>query len=292
MCLYNLNLMKKTLYLAFIINIIFLKSFGQTTMMSSNPLKKNEVLLFNTYQFYENSSKYNWNTEQWEHLNDSLHQSFHKDLPMVGYGISDRLSLYAQFPVNYFEQDQQYQWYFDDIVLMSRYAIIPSSGSKSGLTLIGALRLSTGKTGEKNYSDGSWDIIVGEIFSTKWYNNWRTHIKSDFTINTKSVEETKSGNDLNIFLKQDYWIGNIKFALVNQYNHHFKNLDVDGNFVENTQKSRLTHLLLVEYKLTNGLTLKPKFQVPGYAVGGSKYDYKFVFEIYYRFLCKSGKDNS
>jgi hypothetical protein len=268
------------------------QSFGQTTMMSSNPLKKNEVLLYNTYQFYENTSKYNWNIEQWDDLNDSLGQSFHKDLPMVGYGITNKLAFYAQFPMQYFEQDQEYQLYFNDILLMSRYAIIPSSGSKSGLTLIGALRLPTAKTGEKNYSDGSWDFIVGEIYSTKWYNNWRTHIKSDFTFNTKNIDDAKSGNDLNIFLKQDYKLGKIKFALVNQYYHHFKNENNKGEIVDNTQKNRLTHLMLVKYRMANGLILKPKFQIPSYVIGGSKYDYKFVFEVYYRFLCKSRKNNS
>jgi hypothetical protein len=40
---------------------------------------------------------------------------------------------------------------------------------------------------------------------------------------------------------------------------------------------------MVEYKLKNELVLKPKFQIPSYAVGSSKYDYKFIFEIFYKF---------
>jgi hypothetical protein len=80
------------------------------------------------------------------------------------------------------------------------------------------------------------EIIVGEIFSTKWYNNWRTHIKSDFTFNIKHVDEAKSGNDLNIFLKQNYKLGKIKFALVNQYYYHFKNENNKSEILDNTQK--------------------------------------------------------
>lgn len=252
-------------------------------MMSSNPLKKKEVLFWGTYQFYTNSEKYDWTSGEWEDIDNSLQHSYHKALPMVGYGLTEKLAMYAQFPMSYFIQPEENTFYFDDIVLMSRYAIIPSSGTKSGLTLLGAVRLPTGKTGDnKNFSDGSIDFAIGEIYSTKWYSNWRTHIKSNYIFNTKNATDERMGNEVAIFLKQDYKLGDVKICLVNQYSHQFNKRNAEGEMVENSYKTRISHTFLVEYKLKNGLTLKPKFQIPGYAKGGSNSDFKFIFEVYYR----------
>jgi hypothetical protein len=155
-----MKVFKKIFLVVFFANVFVFKVHGQTTMMSANPLKKKEVLLYNTYQFFENSSKYDWNSKQWNNLADSLEQIFHKTLPMLGYGITDRLSVYVQFPVNYFEQTRGYKFYFNDILLMSRYAIIPSSGSKTGLTLIGASRLPTRKPAIKTSLTVAWILLL------------------------------------------------------------------------------------------------------------------------------------
>ncbi len=282
---------KRLLIVTFILTELIFNVNAQTTMLSSNPLKKHEVLLFNMYQFYETTTKYNWKTEQWDKLNDTLQQSFHKTLPMVGYGITDKLSMFVQFPMSNFIQNEGNTFYFDDILLMTRYAVIPSSSSKTGLTLIGAVRLPTGKTGtNKNFSDGSTDIIIGEIFSTKWYGNWRTHIKSDFTLNTKNVNDETLGNEMNLIWKQDYKWKNLKFSLTNQYYYQAKKLDKNDVRVDQTQKERLTHLIQAEYQCSNGFIIKPKFQIPSYSVGGSNYSYKLILELVYKFSCASKKE--
>ncbi len=259
-------------------------SFGQVIMMSSNPLNKEEVLLYNSYQYYTNSVEYDWKTEEWNDIEKNLQQPYHKTLPMIGYGVTDQLAMYAQFPVSYFIHPEENSFYIDDILLMSRYAIIPSSGAKSGLSLVGAVRFPTAKTGDnKNFSDGSLDFFIGEIYSTKWYSNWRTHIKSNYIINTKNEKEEKKGDEINFCIKQDYRWNKFKIAFINQYYLQFNKLDRDKNKVDDSQKTRITHQILIEYKLNNGLIIKPKFQMPSYAVGGNLYKHKIILELIYRF---------
>lgn len=273
-----------------LLSLFVMSVFAQTTMMSSNPLKKNEVVLWNNYQYFQNTEKYDWNSEQWKSIDDSQVQTFHKVLPMIGYGITNKLSAYIQMPFSYFDLPNGNEFYFDDIVLMSRYVLTPSSGTKSGITAIGAVRLPTGKTGETNYSDGSFDLIIGEIFSTKWYNNWRTHVKSDFTITGKNINDENPGNEFNLFLKQDYKVENLTLILNNQFNHQFDKKDSDNTTVENTSKTRIIHKFIVDYKLKNGLQIRPGIDVISYAVGGSKYNAKLFFELIYKFPWGTGKE--
>lgn len=270
-----------------LIILLVLVNFGstiiaQTFMLSSNPLKKSEMQLYDASQYYEITKQYDWKTEEWKSLAEDKRQSFIKTLPMVGFGVTDKLALYAQMPASYYTENGENYLYFEDMLLMTRYAIIPSSKSKSGITLIGAVRLPTGKTGSnKQYSDGSYDYILGGIYSSKFYGKWRTHFKTDYTFNTEGTNLEKAGNEFNLLWKQDYSLGFGKIAIINQYYNQAKKQDKDEVIVNNTQKSRITHTLEFEYKFKNGLFARPKILIPSYSEGGQNFTYKFILELNY-----------
>jgi len=278
------NFSKKILLLVLFITIQF-RAFTQVTMFSSNPLKKNQFVFFNQTQYLEKNSKYDWNSNKYYMLSDAQKVKSTSLLPMIGYGINNRLSAFVQLPLYWDTQNRSTNFYQGDMVFMSRYAIIPSSSSKTGLTLIGALRIPTANYQNNPYSDGGLDFIVGEIFSTKWMGNFRTHLKSEFYINTPNKLNENQGEELRVFLKQDYRLNkNLKFYINNIYTYQSKKLDSQNILVENSQTHRILHIFGAEYSFNNTFVLKPKIQIPSYGVGGSLFDYKLILDLVYYYL--------
>jgi hypothetical protein len=256
---------------------------AQVTMLSSNPLKKKQVMAFTSFQFFEGHDKYDWNSHSWNVIPETDRTSTASLLTMVGYGVTSKLSMYLQYPV--YEQIKNNNFTFNqgEITLMSRYAIIPSSAQTSGLTLIGAVRLPTAPTTNNPYADGSVDFVVGEILSTKWFGNWRTHIKSAWYLNTKNAIGENPGDELQVFLKQDYKLGRVKLYLNNIVNYQSKKRNALSETVPNTQNYRVFHLLGAEYIVKNKFFIKPKIQIPSYAKGGTKFQEKFILDLIYYF---------
>jgi hypothetical protein len=195
--------LKVTLILLFIgcLNLVVFKLEAQTTMFSANPLRKNKTCLFIRYSQLEISEKYDWNTGVWNDLSKDQHSTKMMYMPMLGYGLSDKFSLFVQLPLYKRNKNHKKNIYFNEILLMSRYALFPASGKKTGLSLIGAVKFPTASAKDNPYSDGSVDFIIGEIFSTKWYGKWRSHLKSEYIINTKNDKSEIAGNELKIALK-------------------------------------------------------------------------------------------
>jgi len=256
---------------------------SQVTMLSSNPLKKNQVVAFTSFQFFEGHDKYDWNSNSWNVIPEADRTSVTSLLTMVGYGVTSKLAMYLQYPVYDQIKNNNSTFYQGEITAMSRYAIIPSSAQKSGLTLIGAVRFPTAPTKNNIFADGSVDFIVGEIFSTKWYGNWRTHIKSAYYINTKNPTDENPGDELQVFLKQDYKWGKVKFYLNNIFTYQSKKRNAAGDIVDNTQIYRVFHLLGAEFYVKNSFYIKPKIQIPSYAQGGTMFQEKFILDLIYYF---------
>jgi hypothetical protein len=273
--------MKRILFILFALILLGGELHSQVTMLSSNPIKKSQIMAFTSFQFFEGYDKYDWNSNSWIVIPEADRTSTASLLTMVGYGVTSKLSIYLQYPV--YEQIKNNNCTFNqgEITVMSRYAIIPSSAQKSGLTLIGAVRLPSAPTTNNPFADGSVDFTVGEIFSTKWYGNWRTHIKSAFYMNTKNEIEENPGDELQIFLKQDYKLGRVKLYLNNIFNYQSKKRNRANEIVENTQTHRIFHLLGAEFSVQNKFLIKPKIQIPSYAKGGSKFKEKFILDLIY-----------
>lgn len=273
--------MKRLFFILFAIILLGGELQSQVTMLSSNPLKENQVMAFTSFQFFEEHDKYDWNSTSWNMIPEADRTSTTSLLTMVGYGVTSKLSMYLQYPV--YEQIKNNNFTFNqgEITVMSRYAIIPSSAQKTGMTLIGAIRLPTAPTTNNPFADGSVDFFVGEIFSTKWYSNWRTHIKSAYYINKKNAIDENPGNELQIFIKQDYKLGKVKLYLNNILNYQSKKRNAVDKIVENTQTYRIFHLLGAEFNIKNKFYIKPKIQIPSYAQGGTKFQKKFIIDLIY-----------
>lgn len=201
---------------------------------------------------------------------------------MVGYGFNNKLSAYIQYPLYFDVQNGQTKFFQGDMVLMTRYALLPANANKTGLTLIGALRLPTADYINNPYADGSVDIILGEIFSTKWSGNFKTHLKSEYYINTKNRLNVNPGDEFRFFYKQDYRINkNLKFYVNNIYTYQGKNQDSSGKLVDKTQTHRVLHIFGSEYSFNNAFVIKPKIQIPSYGVGGSLFNTKLILDLVY-----------
>jgi len=240
-------------------------------------------MAFASLQFFEGHDKYDWNNNSWNVIPEADRTSTASLLTMIGYGVTNKLSMYLQYPIYDQIKNNNYTFYQGEITVMSRYAIIPSSAQKSGLTLIGAVRLPTAPTKNNSFADGSVDFIVGQIFSTKWYGNWRTHLKSSYFMNTKNTVDENPGDELQVFLKQDYKWGRVKLYLNNILNYQSKKRNAASEIAPNTQNYRVFHLLGAEYIVKNKFFIKPKIQLPSFAQGGTKFREKFILDLIYYF---------
>lgn len=256
---------------------------AQVTMLSSNPLKKSQVIAFTSFQFFEGHDKYDWNSNSWNVIPEADRTSTASLLTMVGYGVTSKFAMYLQYPVYDQIKNNNSTFYQGEITAMSRYAIIPSSAQKSGLTLIGAVRFPTAPTKNNSFADGSVDFIVGEIFSTKWYGDWRTHIKSAYYINTKNSIDENPGDEFQIYWKQDFKWRKFKFYTNNSLAYLTKKANAAKEKVDRSQSLRFLHQLGMECVVKNSFYIKPKIQIPSYAQGGTKFQEKFILDLIYYF---------
>lgn len=257
------------------------KLSAQTTMFSANPLKKNQWCTFARFYHLETKEKYNWETEKWEDLNPEQQSTKMLYMSMVGYGFTDKFSLFAQFPMYRQVKNDIGDSYFNDILLMSRYALVPASGKKTGVSLIGAVRFPTKSSANNPFSDGSIDIVLGEIFSTKWYGKWRTHIKSEYYITTKNDNNINPGDEFKILLKQNYKLWHIQFYGISKYIHKFKKRDVNDHLVNHSQAYKWVHLVGADWKVAKNFIFKSRIEIPTIAKGGSIYSQKFSCDLVY-----------
>ena len=256
---------------------------GQTTMFSARPLAKGEACLFTMVNYNKTVKRYDWTSRSWAMLSENEISLNLRVLPMAGYGITGRLSLFIQYPVYDQVRDNIHTVKQGDLLLMSRYALIPASSRNTGLTLIGALNLPTAPAADNPYADGSTGIILGEIFSTRWYGRWRTHIKSEFCFYTRDSGGIYPGREIKLLWKQDLSLGKIKLFTVNQYAARGKRRDENREVMLNTQNYRLLHLIGVDKEIAEGLNLKLKAQVPSKAAGGSMYKQRYILDLAYYF---------
>ncbi len=255
---------------------------SQVTVLSSNPMKKNQVLTYAAFQYFKTHDKYDWTDNKFHPIPDANRVGNLSLLAMVGYGLTNNFALYLQYPVYDQVKNSEHNFYDGEAVLMGRYAIIPSSSDKTGLTLIGAVEFPTTFVEDNPYASSSVDFIFGEIMSTAWYHNCRTHVKSEYSVNRKGSGDENPGDEFRIIIKQDFKLWKIKIFLINQYQYQFVDRNEENQVIENTQKQRLLHLLGAEYVLKD-IHLRPKFQMFSVGQGGSVFRGKFIFDLYYYF---------
>ena len=258
---------KRDVLLVCILIMLGNKTHSQVTMLSSNPMQKNQFIAYISCQYCKTHDTYNWTYNTYEQIPIDDRVGIFSMLTMMGYGVTDKLSMYVQYPIYDQGINSEHSFYGGEFVLMSRYAIIPSSSEKTGLTLIGALRFPTTAADYHPFADNTIDLIFGEIFSTAWYGNWRTHIKSELYINTRSSLNENPGEIFRVLLKQDLKLGKIKFYLNNIYSYKCNNRDENNEIIVNTQKQSLS-VQLQETKekitITQQIPNKPHNLIKGY----------------------------
>jgi hypothetical protein len=267
--------------LTVIVLLLPFQLFAQTTMFSANPLRKKQVCTFVRYQHFEIKEKYDWSMNDWKDLTSDKEKVRNMYLPMLGYGINDKLSVFAQFPIYSQVQNHISNTYFNEILLMTRYALFPASGKKTGINLVGAFRFPTKSTINNPFADGSIDVLLGEIFSTKWYGKWRTHIKSEYAITTKNDANFNPGDEFKILLKQNYQLWHIQLYGITKYMHKFKSHDLNDHKVNKSQSYKLVSSLGVDWKILKNFIFKSRIEIPIIAKGGSLYHQKFSCDLVY-----------
>ncbi|GEM_PF-7039425 len=268
---------------AIAVSIYCLGSSAQTMMFSANPLKEKQILAFVGSQYYTNDQKYDWTSGDWQSLSGNKEVTNVRIIPMLGYGITSRLALYLQFPSYIQNKDDQSTTYPGDMLSMFRYNILKASSKKTGLTLLGGARFPTAEHIENPFADGNVEVFLGEIFSTKYYGRWRTHIKSTYFISPDNAYHENPGDQLQVVAKQDFKMGSFKLYGSQQFVYVSAREDKNEQMVAHSEKYRLIHLLGLNYFFNKHLWLESKFLFPSWAKGGSLYHEKFIFNLVYKF---------
>ena len=184
-------------------------SHAQVLWRSAKTMKKGSIITMGMMYYMDFSKKYDSVTEEWkDNPNDQSNKGFQL---MFGYGVTDRLETSIHVPITFKSINtptiDETTSGIGDIYLKTRYSILSWAKDKHGLTVVGSLRFATGKDDETvgfcNCGDGTTDVGLGGIFSTKWKHKFRGHVKLNYWLNGKNDADTNIGDEIKLILKLD-----------------------------------------------------------------------------------------
>jgi len=209
---------------------------------------------------------------------------------MVGYAISDRLEASYHIPIPFKETEAggitNNSSGLGDIYLKTRYAAIPWKKDQCGLTFTGALRLGTGDyaAATPTLGDGSTDLGLGFIHSTKWMNKLRGHLKANWWINGVTSGGINAGDQLKVIVKGDYKVNKqIMPFLTYVFFNQGKKQTAGGIHVTNSEKVRHYVVIGGVYKPIKGMFVRPKVSIPIGGKGSKNFDFKPMLDFWYVF---------
>ncbi len=283
--------MKKTTVCLTLFSLILLvagSAQSQVLWRSAKTLKKGKLIAKGMAYSMDFSKKYDSAAEEW---GDNSSDQSDKGLQlMFGYGLTDRIETHLHVPVAFKSITtttvDESESSIGDVYLKTRIGITPWSKDKNGFLLTGALRFGTGNDDAAhkfcNTGDGTTDLGIGGIFSTKWFSKFRTHVKLNYWLNGKNEAKTNIGDEIKLILKLDRNLHK-KFMPFMTYIYYDK---LDGETeagVDVAGKSRNYFQVGGVYKPVKGVFVRPKVAFHFGGENGVMFSYKPMFDFWYVF---------
>lgn len=283
--------MKRTIYLtASILVILSVANLAKAQVLwrGAKTMKKGSFIAMGEVYNMDYSKKYI--NSDWQ-SNPSDQSNFGFEF-MFGYALSDRWEVMLHAPL-YFKSSpvnnvKEKSSGIGDAYFKTRYALVPWAKDKHGITLVGSLRLPSGSDNKQstflNLGDGTTDIGLGGMLTTKWFNKFKGHVKLNYWINGKTDADVNKGDEMKLILKLDHNLSK-KFMPFVTFIHYkvFENKDADGNKIAGSNKSRNYFVIGTVYKPKAGLFLRPKLSFFMGGKNGVIFNVKPIFDMWYVF---------
>ena len=263
-------------------------SDAQVLWRGAKTMKKGSIITMGMMYYMDFTKKYSGDADDWKsNPNDQSDMGLQL---MVGYAVTDRLETMVHIPVAFKSLEtpalDDDTGGIGDIYFKARYAIVPWTKDKHGFTFIGSLRLPTGKDDEAasflNTGDGTVDLGLGGIFTTKWVSGFRGHLKANYWLNGENDDDADIGDELKLIVKLDRNVTPKTMPFVCYI--HYEQFDGEtdsGKTIDG--KSRNYIQTGIVYKPVSGLFLRPKVAFHFGGENGVMFDYKPMFDIWYIF---------
>ena len=238
--------------------------------------------------FDENVDReYNWSSHQWEFRGEH-HREFGCKTK-ISYGISDKLEATIQL-LSMTQRDNIYGNYNSgqgDFIVSTRYAVLPWSVDKSGISLAGGIRMGNN---DGRFTDKSTDYLFGGLYSTKWLGNVRINLDLQYWINGKGYDAALKadgvhiGNANSIFPSLDLKLLN-KFMISSGLKYYIKGVNEDSNGdISNSEIRRLSYIFDITFAASQRLYFKSGFCAPSWTnldKGGYMSTGKLIIDLWY-----------
>ncbi|TKJ42549.1 hypothetical protein CEE37_02345 [candidate division LCP-89 bacterium B3_LCP] len=292
------KLITLTLLMAVLSLYLLPQADAQVLWRGAKTMKKGSFIAMARWYYMDFTKVYDTTNEEWkDNDNDHLKWGFET---MIGYAPMDRweIMMHIPFRLHSFTTStlDESSSGIGDIFFKTRVAVLPWSKKKHGLTFVGSVRLGTGEYDNPysfcNCGDGSTDFGVAGIFSSKWMNKFRGHLKLNYWVNGegKAVNDVtyNVGNEMKFIGKLDYNFHKkfMGFATYIYYNQAEKE-DSQGNAIQNSDKTRHSFALGGIWKPKKGIFVRPKIVLPIGAENGKNYSFKPVLDFWYVFALGS-----
>jgi hypothetical protein len=252
-------------------------------------MSKGTFIIFTSGYYTYFNKFYNFEDKKWVDFPYNKSMIFKGFQNMIGFALTDRIEVMIHIPIifNYSQAAGiiNSSSGIGDIFLKTRIGILKWASNRHGLTLIGAVRFNTGdKTATPSLGDGSIDIALGSIFSSAWISKWQAHLKANYWLNGKSDKNIDIGDEFEFIAKLDRKFSNRIVGFFG-YNHYslFKNKNINGEAIDNTQKIRHYIVVGCTYSPGNGFNIRPKITIPINGKGGNLFPYKLCLDVWYTF---------
>ncbi len=280
---------KLSIIIAIALSLSFsMSANAQILWRSAKTMTKGSFITMSHMYYMDYTKKYS-NDDWGDNPNDQSNFGFNF---MLGYAVTDRWEVMLHAPLAFksfssstMDEDCNS---FSDIYFKTRFSLVPWTKDKNGFALIGTLRLPTGSDEEANaflnQGDSTTDIALGGIFSSKWINKFRNHIKFNYWLNGETDSNVNVGNELKFILKLDNNL-HPKFMPFITYIYYkkFENMDSNDNEIAGSDKSRNYFVFGGVIKPKKGFFVRPRFSFHFGGENGVIFDIKPILDIWYVF---------
>lgn len=262
---------------------------AQCLWRGAKTMPKGSAIVMAEWYLMNFTKAYDWIGEEYKDFSSGREATTWGFETMFGYAITDRLEAHLHVPIVFKSSttppaEEVTSSGIGDMYFKARYAVMPWSKKKHGLTLTGSLRFATGDDeAPPALGDGTTDFGMGMIFSTRWKNKFRGHLKVNYWLNGENDNNINIGDELKLIVKLDRNLNPKVMPFLTYIYYSQSERENDGVTVDNSQKSRHYVCLGGVWKPKPGLFIRPKVSFPLSGEGGILFDYKPMIDIWYVF---------
>ena len=261
---------------------------SQFLWRGAKTLNKGSVILKSSNYTTPFNRSWDWNEEEWKSWDSGKSLNVSGLNTMVGVGLTDRIEVMAHLPIAFkkaeFNGSDFSSSGLADIFFKTRIALKPWKKDQPGITAVAALRLGTAEETNPSLGDRTTDIILGGMFSGCWRSGWRAHAKAYYSFNGTTEEDINAGDEYKLVAKLDRKFSPRAIGFLS-YIHYslLQKKDIDGNSIDNTEKSRHYLCTGIVLKPVKGLVVRPKFTLPLAGRGRSLFTVQPLIDLCYNF---------